>query len=201
MLARFNDATATSSFALSACARANAPLSCFQFAGYHNNTKLAVRRTSQNSSCTLYDEHTLISLKPKSSDVRASLTIFKLRARQTAPWKEWLGEKHNVTTIHRAKNETFPMHRSIHHLQVHLPVNPKLLMWYCTSNNLQHAQHPLVLSAKHSIRKEEKKKLYQDNISLKLNTTWHQPSFNVSILPSNFRTSQRSFTPSGPIGL
>ena len=81
LLAKFKDVIVTSSLAFSAWAMAKAPSSWNAKQERIGTANYIWLRRQKRKSPT----HTLISLYPRSSEVRASLTTFKLRAKQTAP--------------------------------------------------------------------------------------------------------------------
>lgn len=86
LLPMFRDVTATSSLDLSAWAIAKAPSSC---ESDNYGIRDDIISMSYESKIKKEHIHTLISLNPKSREVKASLTTFKLRARLWAPCNSW----------------------------------------------------------------------------------------------------------------
>lgn len=200
LLAMFRDVTATSSLDLSAWAIAKAPSSC-------ESDKYDIRHNIFPYEPKVQKEHihTLISLNPKSREVKASLTTFKLRARHCAPCDSWFIKQwhHKIERRFECKKEgkiTQGTENKLH-LLVHLLVSPKLIWWYCILKHLQWTVPLLLLSVKvfcvtnKSYYRPSTGNMHGEKV------TWHQPSLRVFMFPWNLRTSAKALAPSGPMGL
>lgn len=93
------------------------------------------------------------------------------------------------------------------HLLSHFLSGPVRIRCYCTLTYRRWIQHLLLLSAKKiPLCFLTKLESFSQNSRIRyawyrLSITWHQPSLRIFMLPWNLRTSEKTFAPSGPMGL
>jgi hypothetical protein len=159
-------------------------------------------RMKKQTLCLL----TLISLKPRSSEVKDSLIILKLRAKHIAPFRNRnvsASKAYGSCTKMQVTNE----HETDCAYIISKPICPQIQCWQCCvvlqtiSNELctLHTYLQVMQLCWRGKNTQMVKLLVQFYSVLRI--TWHQPSLRVWIFPWNLRTSHRAFTPSDPIGL
>jgi hypothetical protein len=145
---------------------------------------------------------TLISLKHRSSDFKDSLIIFRLRAKQIAPFRNRKGVKRNgpYSTCkfnkHISTYCTYIISKSI---CPQIQCRQCCVVLQAISNGFC-TWHSYLQDNITWLKRQEHFNLYARFYEV-LEITWHQPSLRVWILPLNLITSHKAFTPSGPIGL
>jgi len=148
----------------------------------------------------------LISLKPRSSEVKDSLIILKLRAKHMAPFRIGTCQqaKHGSCTKVQITNGNTK--RDCAYI-ISKTIRPQIQCWQCcvvlqTISNELCTLHTYLQDMQLCWRGKNTQmvKLLVQFYSV-LRITWHQPSLRVWIFPWNLRTSHKAFTPSDPIGL